>query len=94
MAGNANSGRRQEKPFRDALILEIKAAGDDHKALRRVAAALLSKAMEGDMQAIRELGDRVDGKVPQALQHEGGESPIRHEGRIELVAVRPNVSQD
>jgi hypothetical protein len=71
MAGNANSGRRQEKPFRDALILEIKAAGEDHKALRRVAAALLSKAMEGDMQAIKELGDRVDGKVPQGIEGPG-----------------------
>jgi hypothetical protein len=94
MAGNKNSGSWSKKPFRDALNMQIIAAGEDHKALRRIAQALLDKAYEGDMQAIKEVAERLDGKVPQALQHEGGESPIRHEGRIELVAVRPNVSQD
>ena len=68
MAGNANSGRKQEKPFRDALVMQIKAAGEDHKALRRVADVLLSKAYDGDMQAIKELADRVDGKVPQGIE--------------------------
>lgn len=67
MAGNANSGRKQEKPFRDALRMELAAAGDDSKALRLVAQALIAKAMDGDMQAIKELADRTDGKVPQAV---------------------------
>lgn len=67
MAGNANSGRRQEKPFRDALKMELAAAGEDNKALRNIARALISKAEEGDMQAIREFADRIDGKVPQAV---------------------------
>ena len=71
MAGNANSGRKQEKPFRDALRMELLAAGDDHKALRMIAAKLIEKATEGDMQAIRELADRTDGKVPQGIV--GGE---------------------
>jgi Family of unknown function (DUF5681) len=30
-------GRPKGKPFRDALMMEIKAAGDDHKALRKIA---------------------------------------------------------
>lgn len=67
MAGNANSGRKQEKPFRDALRMELARAGEDGKTLRKIAAALISKAEEGDMQAIKELADRVDGKVPQAV---------------------------
>jgi hypothetical protein len=72
MAGNANSGRqRHEKPFADALRMEILASGEDHKALRAVARALIAKAREGDMQAINTLADRMDGKVPQA--HIGGE---------------------
>lgn len=71
MAGNANSGRKQEKPFRDALRMELAAVGDDHKALRMIAAKLIEKATEGDMQAIRELADRTDGKVPQGIV--GGE---------------------
>ena len=55
------------KPFRDALMMEIKAAGDDHKALRKIAAALLAKAANGDVPAINSLADRTDGKVAQAL---------------------------
>ncbi len=67
MAGNANSGRRQEKPFRDALRMELAAAGEDSKALRSIAAALIMAAQAGDMQAIKEVADRIDGKVPQAI---------------------------
>lgn len=87
MAGNSNSGRKQEKPFRDALRLELAAAGDDHKALRRIAQALINKACDGDMQAIKELADRVDGKVPQGII--GGDeddNPLQLVTRIELVA--------
>lgn len=74
MAGNANSGRKQEKPFRDALRMELAAAGEDSKALRAIARALILKASEGDMPAIKELADRVDGKVPQGItgDEEGG----------------------
>jgi hypothetical protein len=43
-------------------------AGDNFLALRKVADALVTKAMEGDVPAIRELADRTDGKVPQAVQ--------------------------
>jgi hypothetical protein len=79
MAGNANSGRRAEKPFRDALRMEIAAAGEDHKALRMVAQALIAKAMDGDMQAIKELADRTDGKVAQSIigDDEGDAAPIQ-----------------
>ena len=44
-------GRATEKPFADALRMEIKAAGSDHKQLRLIARKLLDKAAEGDMQA-------------------------------------------
>lgn len=79
MAGNANSGRKQEKPFRDALRLELAAAGEDSKALRRIAQVLIDKAADGDMQAIKELADRVDGKVPQGLtgDDEDGTGPLQ-----------------
>lgn len=67
MAGNANSGRRAEKPFRDALRMELKEAGEDHKALRAIAAKLITMASSGDMQAIKELADRTDGKSVQQV---------------------------
>ena len=87
MAGNANSGRRQEKPFRDALRMELSAAGENAKALRTIARKLISQAENGDLAAIKELADRVDGKVPQGIiGGEDGDNPVEIVTRIELVA--------
>ena len=61
-------GRSKEKPFADALRMEIAAAGENHKALRKVAKALLEQAEGGDIRAIRELADRLDGKPLQAVE--------------------------
>jgi Family of unknown function (DUF5681) len=61
-------GRAAEKPFADALRMEIKAAGGDHQKLRQIACKLLEKAAEGDMQAINCLADRLDGRPAQALE--------------------------
>ena len=79
MAGNKNSGRKAEKPFKDALRMELAAAGEDQKALRKVAKVLIKKAQDGDMQAIKELGDRIDGKVAQQVNHADntGEGPAQ-----------------
>ena len=83
-------GQQRDKPFRDALRMEIAAAGEDHKALRRVAGALLNQAYTGDMQAIRELADRMDGKVPQGIVGDDEGDPVNVLHRIERVIVRPN----
>jgi hypothetical protein len=64
-------GRPKEKPFREALNLAITDAGDDRRKLREIAAKLLDKAAEGDIQAIREVADRLDGKPAQENVHEG-----------------------
>lgn len=77
MAGNANSGRKQEKPFRDALRMELaKLQDNDQRGLRKIASALIEAAEGGDMQAIKELADRVDGKVPQAVVGDSDSDPI------------------
>lgn len=67
MAGRPKGSQNKDKPFRDALRMEIAAAGEDRKALRAVAQALIGKAIMGDVQAIKELGDRLDGKPAQAV---------------------------
>lgn len=64
-------GRAAEKPFADALRMEIKAGGDDHQKLRAIARKLLEKAEEGDMQAINCLADRLDGKPRQSVEMTG-----------------------
>jgi hypothetical protein len=89
MAGNANSGRKQEKPFRDALRLELERAerGEECYAskgsLRWNAAQLLEK---GDVQAIKEIADRLDGKVPTPIAGDD-ENPLSIVARIERVIV-------
>lgn len=87
-SGNPN-GRPKSKPFKDALQRALKAAGDDKDALELIAQALAAKAMSGDVPAIKELADRLDGKVTQPI---GGddESPITVVNKIERVLVRPS----
>ena len=53
----------REKPFNDALRIALRG---DPLRLRRIAEKLAEKAEEGDLGAIRELADRLDGKPPQA----------------------------
>jgi len=55
----------RDKPYRDALRMEIAAAGPDLKLLRAIAKTHLAMALSGDMQAIKELADRTDGKSAQ-----------------------------
>jgi hypothetical protein len=89
MAGNANSGRKQEKPFRDALRMELAAAGEDGKRLRNVARKVLELAEQGEQWAVRELADRIDGKVPTPIAGDD-ENPLNIVARIERVIVRPS----
>lgn len=63
--------QNRDKPFRDALRMEIAEAGGDKKRLRVVARSLLDKAETGDVPAIKEVADRLDGKVAQAVEHSG-----------------------
>ena len=86
MAGNANSGGARAKPFKDALRIELAAAGEDSKALREVAKKLILLAQTGDMAAIKELADRIDGKVPQGIIGGEDDEPAIKVTRIELVA--------
>ena len=68
MAGvKGRSGRRNDLPWQDALRLELARASDQGKEplLNAVARACIAKAMAGDIQAIKEIGDRLDGKPHQ-----------------------------
>ncbi len=57
-----------EKTFANMLRVAIKEAHEDGKdRLRAVADALVTKAITGDVPAIRELADRLDGKSVQQL---------------------------
>ena len=70
-------GPSKDKPFRDALRMEILAMGEDHKGLRKIAKSLVGNAIAGDNVAIREIADRIDGKVPQAIVGDDDYDPIQ-----------------
>ena len=53
------------RPVRDALDSELSRAsvdGDENNVLRLIARRLAAKALDGDLGAIKEIFDRVDGK--------------------------------
>lgn len=57
--------------------------------LRKIADALIEKAItDKDVSAIREIADRIDGKVPQAVVGDDEHDPLRLVHRIERVIVK------
>lgn len=80
----------KEKSFANMLNIAIKQAHDEGRdKLRAVADALVEKAISGDVQAIKEVADRLDGKVPQGVAGEDG-NPIEFVHKIIREIVRPN----
>lgn len=71
--GNQNA--KKGKAWADAIRYAL---AHEPQALNRIARALIRKAAKGSINHIKELGDRVDGKVPQGIQGPGddGEIPV------------------
>jgi hypothetical protein len=74
----------RQKPFADALRMEI-CAGNDPRHLRAIARKLFEKALDGDLQAIREIADRLDGKPAQAIER--GDVPVEALSDRELFTI-------
>src|SRR5258708_4813577 len=72
MAGGRPVGSiNTQRPFADALRMELAAAGDNHRLLRAIARNLIAIASNGEpiaLQAIREIADRLDGKPKQEAE--------------------------
>ena len=56
-----NDNATKNRPFAEAINRAL--AQDNGKRLRAIAEALLTKAADGDIAAIKEFADRTDGKV-------------------------------
>ena len=71
---NPNGRPPKEKCFANMLRIAINEAvskDDARPRLRAVAEMLVKKGMEGDIAAIKEIADRLDGKVPQGIEGPG-----------------------
>jgi hypothetical protein len=66
--GNKNAARGTQ--WRDAVRKVVLRDGK----LEALAQALVARGLEGDMAALREIGDRLDGKVRQSELESGEEA--------------------
>tara|TARA_S200002703_G_scaffold114078_1_gene99542 strand:- start:5248 stop:5595 length:348 start_codon:yes stop_codon:yes gene_type:complete len=68
-------GRSKERPFREALRKQLNDIDpkdpDQRKKLEHVARKCVDLAMDGNMQAIKEIADRIDGKSDATLNVNG-----------------------
>jgi len=87
--GGRPSGPWAGKPWRDALRVAVLLPIDDERKgktkLEACALALVRAGIVGDVPALKEIGDRLDGKVPQALVGGGEDDPPIRITRVELV---------
>ena len=89
-------GSKPDKLMRDALMLALNreargADGTPTKKLHLIAEKLVDLAVDGDIQAIKEIADRVDGKATQPIA-EDDENPLELI-RIERVIVHKTLEE-
>lgn len=69
-------GPKSDKLWRDAIMRAVHRQTDGKgspQRLEKIADVVASLALDGDMQAAKEIGDRLDGKATQPIAHGLGE---------------------
>lgn len=87
MAGEEgnNFSSKNNRLWRETLR---RVAAQNPEKLRRIAEKLYEQAEQGDIAAMREIGDRLDGKAAQTIQGDD-ENPLTVAiKKIELVALK------
>ncbi len=64
-APEGNQNAKKNRPWAEAVNRALLA--DDGKKLRLLADKLIDRALEGDVTALKEIGDRMDGRAAQAI---------------------------
>lgn len=92
-SGNPGGRKKGQPSFAEALRHALAERDPETKqtALSRVATAAVAKAMAGDLDAIKFVAERTDGKVPD-------QSDVRHSGNLSaavtvVLAERPDGPQ-
>ncbi len=73
-------GKFKDKPLTDALRMELAEPSDfrvHKRSPRALARAQLDRAARGDTIAFREVADRLEGRVPQAIGAADDLSPLQ-----------------
>ena len=73
----------REKPFTDTLRVALLSGGG--RRLRIIADKLAEKAEQGDLQAIQQIADRLDGKPTQAIER--SDAPVEAMTDQQLMAI-------
>lgn len=83
MAGNPNpTGRKADKIVRDALLAALR---QDPDRLKRVAEKTWEMAEEGNLQAFKEITDRIDGKAVQPIAGDDDHPPVSLSLMVEFI---------
>jgi hypothetical protein len=76
VSGNP-SGRPKDRIWTDAIRMAVKEQTPDGRLkLRAIAETLVENAINGDIQAAREIGDRLDGKAIQQIAGDGDDGAL------------------
>jgi hypothetical protein len=89
--GNQNGARAKvwRAAIERALERRSQSRADGIKEIDALADQLIALVAKGDITAIKEFGDRIDGKPAQAIIGGGADDPaIKVVGRIELVELK------
>ncbi len=83
-APSGNSNAAKAKRWADAIhyVLAEAEREDTPRKLRDIARVLIDKAVEGDLAAIKEVGDRLDGKPAQAIVGDASQDPVQTSVRV------------
>jgi phage I-like protein len=86
--GNRNA-KRENRMFSDSLRKSIAQANNSPDKLRKITDKLVKDAGDGNLMAIKEVADRLDGKAHQSVEVSGdAEKPLIT--RIEKIIVDPS----
>jgi hypothetical protein len=87
-------GAKSDKIWRDAIMRAVRRrdSGEDPQALEKLADKLVAKGLEGDIPALKEIGDRLDGKPTQELTGKDG-GPLITGIAVEFIEPKGTVSE-
>ena len=86
-----SKGSKPDKLIRDAIMVALHRDdelpdGTKAKKINVIATKLVNMAIDGDIQAIKEINDRVDGKATQVVAGDD-DNPLKMVTEIRLIGV-------